>query len=115
MAEQPADIDSYIAGFEEPVRDILAGIRRTIAQALPAASEAISYQIPTFKLDGHNVVHFAGWKGHVSLYPIPAGDAAFEEAIAPYRAGKGTLKFELGEPVPYDLIAQVATRLAARS
>ncbi|MEV0298690.1 DUF1801 domain-containing protein [Nocardia sp. NPDC050710] len=115
MAAHPATIDAYIAGFPENVRTVLDDIRRTLHRTLPDAEEVISYDIPTLKLNGRNVVHFAGWKEHVSLYPIPDGDETFEAAIEPYRAGKGTLKFRLGKPVPYDLIAQVATRLAARA
>ncbi|MGK8489302.1 iron chaperone [Nocardia asiatica] len=114
MAEHPADIDAYLAGFPEDVREILSGIRAAIRRALPEATEAISYDIPTFKLRGRNVVHFAGWKQHVSLYPIPDGDPALERELEPYRAGKGTLRFRLGEPVPYELIARIATALAER-
>ncbi|MFE7741569.1 iron chaperone [Nocardia sp. NPDC057455] len=114
MAEQPATIDAYLAAFPEDVRGILDAIRRTIRAALPDATEAISYDIPTFRLHGRNVVHFAGWKQHVSLYPIPDGDPALTRELEPYRAGKGTLRFRLGEPVPYDLIGRIATALAER-
>ncbi|PXX60450.1 uncharacterized protein YdhG (YjbR/CyaY superfamily) [Nocardia tenerifensis] len=115
MAEQPATIDTYIAAFPEEVRGILTEIRRTIQGALPEATEAISYDIPTFKVNGRNIVHFAGWKSHISVYPIPDGDKAFDRAVEPYRAGKGTLKFPLSKPIPYDLIAQIATALASRA
>ena len=65
-------------------------------------------------------MHFAGWAKHVSLYPIPepeeteAGHALAAE-LEPYLAGKGTLKFHLNKPIPYDLIGRVATRLAEAS
>ncbi|WP_280246871.1 iron chaperone [Nocardia abscessus] len=114
MAEHPENIDAYLAGFPDDVHEILSGIRAAIRRALPDATEAISYDIPTFKLHGRNVVHFAGWKQHVSLYPIPDGDPALERELEPYRAGKGTLRFRLGEPVPYELIARIATALAER-
>ncbi|MEU7769218.1 DUF1801 domain-containing protein [Nocardia sp. NPDC049190] len=114
MAEQPITVDAYLAALPEEVRGVLGEIRRTIQAALPEATEAISYGIPTFRLHGHSIVHFAGWKQHVSLYPIPEGDATLTRAVEPYRAGKGTLKFPLGAPVPYDLIARIATALATR-
>jgi uncharacterized protein YdhG (YjbR/CyaY superfamily) len=114
VTAKPADIDTYIASFPEDVAPILEELRRTIHRALPDATEAITYDIPTFKVNGHNVVHFAGWKQHVSLYPIPDGDAAFEREIEPYRAGKGTLKFPLGKPIPYDLVARITAMLAER-
>ena len=100
-------VDQYIATFPEGVQKILEAIRMTIKTAVPDAKEKISYQIPTFEFNGRNLVHLAAWNKHVSLYPIPAGDEAFEKKIAKYVAGKGTLKFPLDEPVPVELISEV--------
>lgn len=109
----PASIDEYIEPFPPPVRKILTRIRKTVRRAVPDGEETISYGIPTIKIDGRYVVYFAGWKHHISVYPIPGGDAAFERELAPYEAAKGTLKFPLSEPIPYDLIGRVAAKLAA--
>ena len=108
-----ATVDEYIGSFPEDVRILLEEIRRRIRAAVPEAAETISYQIPTFTLDGSAFVYFAGWKHHIAVYPIPPGDAAFEQELAPYRAAKGTLKFPLKQPIPYDLIERVAVLLAA--
>jgi uncharacterized protein YdhG (YjbR/CyaY superfamily) len=99
----PSDIDAYIAGFPENVRAILQKIRVTIQKAAPQAEEAISYQIPTFRLNG-NLIHFAAFKSHIGLYPVPGG---MDDQVAKYQTGKGTLKFALDEPIPYDLIRAV--------
>ena len=72
----------------------------------------ISYGIPTITLDDKYVVYFAGWAHHISVYPAPDGDQSLSAEIAPYRAAKGTLKFPLGKPVPYELIGKVAAALA---
>ena len=114
MAGDVATVDDYIASFPEDVRAILGRVRRTIQKAVPAGAEKISYGLPTITLDGRPVVHFAGWKHHISLYPVPAADEAFEREMAPYLAGKGTLKFPLKDPIPYDLIGRVASLLARR-
>ena len=109
-------IDQYIATFPEEVQKILEAIRATIKAAAPDAKEKISYQIPTFELNGKYLIYFAGWKKHISLYPIPAGGEAFEKKIARYIAGRGTLKFPLDEPVPLELIGEVVRmRLAGNS
>ncbi|MER7110297.1 iron chaperone [Streptomyces sp. NPDC000229] len=114
MAEHFASVDDYIASFPEEVRDILQRVRRTIHEAAPeGVAEKISYGIPTVTLDRRNLVHFAGWAHHVSVYPVPEGDAAFQRDTEPYRSGKGTLKFPLKAPVPYDLIARVVGNLVA--
>ena len=71
------------------------------------AGVKISYQMAAFERNGKNLIHFAGWKQHVSLYPVPAGSEAFERQIAKYVDGKGTLKFPLDEPLPIKLIERV--------
>ena len=107
MTKQFATIDDYISTFPEDVQIVLEQVRRTIRKAVPAAEETISYQMPTITLDGRSLVYFAAWKRHISLYPIPAGDAAFEEEVAPYRADKSTAKFPLRKSIPYDLIERL--------
>ena len=100
-------MDEYIASFPQETQKVLEDIRATVKAVAPDAKEKISYQIPTFELNGRNLIHFAGWKKHVSLYPVPAGDEAFEKKISKYVAGKGTLKFPLDEPVPLELIEEI--------
>ena len=82
-------------------------IRAAIKKIAPEAKEKISYQIACFELNGKNLIYFAGWKKHVSLYPIPAGDETFESAVSRYADGKGTLKFPLDEPLPMKLVNKV--------
>ena len=103
-----ASVDDYIGSFPADVQAILQQVRRKILDAVPVAGETISYQMPTMTLGGAPLLYFAGWKRHISLYPAPAGDEALERRLGPYRAAKSTLKFPLSQPVPYDLIAQVA-------
>ena len=111
MASTPETIDDYIDTFPADVQAILRELRRRISNVVPTADETISYGIPTFTLGGSHLVYVAGWKHHISVYPVPTGDAAFEREIEPYRAGKGTLKFPLAKPIPYDLIERMVARL----
>ena len=113
MAKGFESIDEYISSFPAPVQEILTQMRSTIVTELPDATEAISYQIPTFRINGKNVIHFAGWKHHVSTYPIPVGDDAFQTEVAKYQSGRGTLKFPIAQPIPYEFVAKVAQLLAA--
>jgi len=105
-APKATDIDGYIAAFPPDVQAILQKVRQTIAQAAPGATEAIKYQIPTFVLHG-NLAHFAAFQHHIGFYPTPTGLTAFHDELAPYLAGKGTARFPLDQPIPYDLIAKV--------
>jgi uncharacterized protein YdhG (YjbR/CyaY superfamily) len=99
-------IDEYIATFPEEIQTILQEIRETIKAAAPDAEEKISYQTPTFALQG-NLVHFAAFKNHIGFYPTPSGVEAFKEEIARYQSAKGSIQFPLDEPMPLDLITRI--------
>lgn len=99
-------IDEYIATFPKNVQDILQELRKVIKEAAPEAKEAISYGMPTFKLNG-NLVHFAAYKNHIGFYPAPSGIDSFKEKLAKYRTGKGTLQFPIDEPIPFELMKEV--------
>lgn len=100
-------IDEYIAACPPDSQAYLQEIRKLIRRLAPDAKERISYQIAAFERNGKNIIHFAGWKKHVSLYPVPSGSEAFERQIAKYVDGKGTVKFPLDEPLPLKLIERV--------
>ena len=99
--------NDYIADFPKDVQAVLRKMKATIKKAAPTAKETISYGIPAFNLNGTYLIYYAGYKRHVSIYPVPGGDAAFRKTISPYVAGKGTLRFPLDEPIPYTLIARI--------
>jgi uncharacterized protein YdhG (YjbR/CyaY superfamily) len=114
MAEHFASVDAYVASFPPEVREVLEEIRRTVREAAPeGAGERISYGIAAVTLGGRDLVYFAGWKRHVSVYPVPEGDAAFRRDAGPYRSGRGTLRFPLDRPVPYGLVARLVRHLVA--
>ena len=99
-------IDQYISTYPENVRAILEKLRRTIRESAPGAEETISYGIPTFKLNG-NLVHFGAYEKHVGFYPTPSGIVAFKKELSKYMISKGTARFPIDEPVPYNLIRKI--------
>lgn len=100
-------MDEYIKTFPEDVQSILEKMRQTIRKAAPEAVESISYQMPTFKLNGKNLVHFAAWKNHIGFYPIPSGIEAFKKELSQYKGAKGSVQFPIDKPVPYDLVRKI--------
>jgi len=103
---KPATIDEYIAAFPKETQILLEIMRKTIGEAAPEAVEAISYQIPTFKLKG-NLVHFAGYKHHIGFYPGSAGIAAFKDELSKFKSAKGSVQFPADQPLPLELITQI--------
>jgi len=99
-------IDEYIATFPKQIQHILQELRRVIRESAPQAKEAISYQIPTFKLNG-NLVHFAAFKDHIGFFPTSSGVAAFRKELSEYETSTGTIRFPLDKPMPFDLIRKI--------
>ncbi len=102
----PKTVDAYIAGFPDEAQVRLQEVRRTIQQAAPKATEKISYAMPTFVLEG-NLVHFAAFKNHIGFYPVPTGIEAFQDELAGYKQGKGSVQFPLDQPLPLALIGRI--------
>ncbi|MDQ0194176.1 iron chaperone [Paenibacillus wynnii] len=99
-------IDDYIAQFTPEVQEILKTLRKVIQDSAPDAKEKISYQMPTFELNG-NLVHFAAFKNHIGFYPAPRGIEAFKEELSEYKGAKGSVQFPIGKPLPYELISKI--------
>ncbi len=101
-----ASIDAYIATFPADVQKILQTLRAVIKTAAPDAIETIKYQMPTYVLH-ENLVHFAAYPHHIGFYPTPSGITAFSAELTAYATSKGTIRFPLGQPLPFDLIARM--------
>ena len=106
MPQEQNEIDLYISTFPEEVQEKLNEIRKLIKSLVPDATEKMSYQMPTFYLDG-NLVHFAGYKNHIGFYPTPSGITAFEDELKKYKYAKGSARFPLDEPLPIELITKI--------
>ena len=101
-----ATIDEYLATVPKKVQGILQELRQAIREAAPEAREAMSWQMPTFKLNG-DLVHFAAHKNHIGFYPAPSAIEAFKEELSAYKTSKGAVQFPLDEPLPFDLVKKM--------
>ena len=97
-------IDEYIEGFPEETQKALREVWATVKALVPVAEEYISYKMPAFKVNGEYFIHFSAWKKHIGMYPIPAGNEAFQKQIEPFRSAKSSLNFPLDKPMPIKLI-----------
>lgn len=112
MSAEPSPVDAYIAGFPRDIQVLLGAVRTTVLAAVPQGEERISYRMPAVFSSGV-VVYYAAFKNHIGLYP-PVADPAVRAKVARYAGPKGNLQFPYGEPLPLELIAEVAkARLAA--
>lgn len=114
MTTRFATVDDYLAAQPAATADRLRELIEVVDALVPDAEHGISYQIPTFRVAGRPLVHVAGWKQHLSMYPVPDGPPEFQARVAPYLSGRGTVKFLLRDPLPDDLVREIVRlRLAA--
>ena len=99
-------VDEYIAAFPKNIQIILQELRQAIRDAAPEATEVISYQMPAFRLNG-NLVWFAAFKNHVGFFPTSSVTEAFKERLLSYKTSKGTIRFPIDEPIPFDLVKEI--------
>ncbi len=107
-------IEEYIATFPEEIQEMLQELRATIQAAAPVAEEKISYQMPTFFLNG-NLVHFAAYKNHIGFYPAPSGIEAFKAELSVYKGAKGSVQFPIDKPLPLELVTKIVKFRAAEN
>lgn len=103
-----ADVDEYIAALPADQRAALEELRRTIRTAAPEATEAISYQIPSFRDGDRALVSYAAFKNHCSLFPMSTTVMAAHAAeLEPFLAGKGTIRFTPDVPLPAAIVEKL--------
>lgn len=109
-----ADVDAYIAGFPPEIAERLTLVREALLRAVPGADEVIRYDIAAVMLGGRYAIHYAGWRQHVGLYPVPVLDDDLEEEVAPLRSGKDSVVLKHRVPLPVDLVERIARAIVAR-
>lgn len=105
--KKPGTIDEYIAAQPEDRQPYLNAVRDVIRRAIPDAEEKISWSMPTF-WKRHNIIHFAGFKNHVGLYPGTEAVKVFAERLKDYKTSKGSICFLYSRPIPLELIGDIA-------
>ncbi len=109
------NITEYIDAFPAEIKEKLQQIREKIRETVPQATEVISYDMPTFKLGDDYLIHFAAYKKHIGMYPVPSGVAEFEKDLETLKtSGRGTVQFPLNKPAPLDFIGRLVLYRAAK-
>ncbi len=110
----PSTVEEYLAALPEEARAVLAEVRAAVLRGMPGATETIRYGMPAAMLGDRYGLHFAAWKKHAALYPVPVFDGDLEAAVAPYRSGKDAVHLRYGLPLPVDLVERIAAAVADR-
>lgn len=111
---KPRTIDEYLMRIRPNQRRALQQLRRRIREAVPEATECISYGIPAFRLNGRSLVFFGAWASHCSLYPGSSTTLKkFRTDLNGFEISKGTIRFVPDKPLRVALVkALVKARVA---
>ena len=101
-------IDAYLVRLPDDKRAALEKVRRAIRAAAPRAEEAISYQIPAFRLDGKVLVLFGATANHCAFFPgSGTAVAAHQNDLKGYSTSKATIRFQANRPLPARLVRKL--------
>ncbi|MBK6766779.1 MAG: DUF1801 domain-containing protein [bacterium] len=101
------DVDKYLMALPAEQRDALEKLRRTILSVAKGAEEKISYGMPTVYYQG-NLVHFAAFKDHMSLFGASAFmSSELKSELADFKTSKGTIQFTVEKPLPVALVKKI--------
>lgn len=104
-------IDEYIASCPLEYKERLELLRRTIKEAVPDATETISWNMPSFHYHGI-LAQFMLHTNHIGFYPFPSGVEMFLKESSNYKTGKGSIQFPHDEPIPVDLVRKIVVQRA---
>lgn len=99
-------IESYITSFPPETQERLLQIRSIFLKEVPDAQEDIKYQMPTLIWHG-NLIHYAAFKNHIGVYPLPSVIEALKDDIRNLKTGKGSIQFSNSVPLPVELIQKI--------
>ena len=106
MKDMNPSIKEYFERFDNRTQERLSQIRMAIFELAPEATEEIKYQMPTAILHG-NLIHYAAFKNHIGVYPLPTVIEKLKDDLKKYKQGKGSIQFQNEDPLPIDLIKKI--------
>lgn len=106
MKELNPAIKSYIEGYDSEVKERLLTIRGIIFSFVPSAEETIKYKMPTVVYHG-NLIHYAAFKNHIGIYPLPEVLESLKEELKAFKQGKGSIQFQNNEVLPLEIIRKI--------
>lgn len=105
----PNSVEEYIQRQEPDVQPFLWSMHKVIQEAIPSAAVKIAWGMPAYYKRG-NIISFAANKKHIGLYVGDEIVQFFQERLAAYKVNKGTIYIPYINPLPEQLIGDIARR-----
>lgn len=89
-------LGEYMKGVPSERKSKLMELRRWMKTHLPEAKETMTYNMPTYVVDGEPVCAVANQKNYMSLYIMPYDlmNKKFEKELKGYNCGKSCIRFK---------------------
>lgn len=100
-------MEEYLKGIEGIALERVLQLREFCRRLIPDSEEVIRYGIPTLRLKGKNIVHFAAYRNHTGFYPGAACMKAFSEELIEFKTGPGSVQFPHNLNLPEELIRRM--------
>jgi uncharacterized protein YdhG (YjbR/CyaY superfamily) len=100
-------IDDYLMGVTPVQKKELERVRKIVKTMVPDTEEVISYGLPTLKYKGKNLIHFAAFKDHMSVFPGGGPTELLKEKLKDFKTSKGTIQFTTENPIPEELLKEI--------
>ncbi len=113
-APAPQTVDEYVASFPDDVAERMRRVRAAILAEVPSPEEKMRYGIAAVMLGGRYALHYAGWKQHIGIYPVPTLPEPLESEVAPLRSGKDSVTIRHSAELPDELISRITAAIVAQ-
>jgi uncharacterized protein YdhG (YjbR/CyaY superfamily) len=101
------EVEAHIQSFPKETQEKLLTLRSFLMNSVEGLEETKNYGIPTFKRNGKNFIHYAGYAKHIGFYPGAGPIKELSEELKVYTFAKGSIQFPLTKELPFDLIQKI--------
>src|SRR5690625_4629752 len=101
-------VDEFLQRHSGPARDSLEQLRALRQFAGPGATEAIKWGHPAvLHAQGAILFVYSAHKHHANIVFTPSTRAAFADALADFKTGKGSISLPYGAEIPTALLREM--------
>jgi uncharacterized protein YdhG (YjbR/CyaY superfamily) len=102
-------VDEYLEKLPADVTEALENLRQLIKSVASDAEELISYQMPSYKLNGP-LVYFAAFTNHCSFFCGKKIAEDYAAELPSFKISGGTIQFTPSKPLPPSIVKKIVKR-----
>lgn len=105
---KPTTVEEYIAALDEPAAARMRELRALSRDAVPSAREALKGGSPAFLHPSGTILFLcSAHRHHANFTLTPSTREAFDEELAAFGTGKGSVTLTYDAPVPTQLLRRM--------